>query len=417
VRLTVFAALMAVMMAQTGPAGAVSMRGGVSGSYYNHDDDISAQDRSVTRFKVRLDVSDFMAYDSAFHLRTITRSVSGHDYNDNLPSQRIDQAEFEMSGLMGFMDLHLGRMFVADLPGARVDGADLEFHLGQSFGFGLMGGQTPDPFSDQINSSYSTYGAYLFNRSQTSRFSLGYVATSKGAEDSTYLSGMYYSVSSSAFSWMADVRMDEEKKKSQWQLTEAMVNMTYRPNRRFKVNASYNEYRGIRLFESMKYDADYSLQRTMRVSGDIYILQNSLVYLRIDGRSRDIDSGTATLFTGGYRQDNMMGFMFLDFSYDSINYFKTNSSRMNFRVGADLNWDLQADFEITSISTTQEGQRNSMTQLVYGATLDWRFEGFFVSAQFQMSDEKFLDVASVYTNKASDHFAATSYYLSVGYNF
>jgi hypothetical protein len=399
------------------PAGAVAMRGGLSGSYYNYDDDVAAQDLSVTRFKLRLDVSDFMAYDSAFHLRTITRSVSGHDYNEKLPGQRIDQAEFEMKGLLGFADLHLGRMSVIDLPATRVDGVNMDFHLGQTFGLGLFGGQAPDPLTDQINGSYTTYGGYLFNRSQTGRLSLGYVTTAKGSADSTYVSGMYYSSSSSAFNWLADLRFDQDIKKSQWRLTEGMLSATYRPNRQVRINAAYNEYRAIRLFQSMQYDANYDLQRTLRLSADVYILTKSMLYLRLDGRSRDIDSGSASLVTGGFRRDNMFDFLFFDASYSSINYFKVSSTRANLRLGGDFKHDFQAEVEVTSINGAKDGQVNGMSQLVYGATVDWRIEGFFVSAMIQISNEKFLDVNAVYLNKAADHFASTSYYLSAGYNF
>ena len=415
-RLTGLIATLAAVLAAAAPAGAATMRGGLSGSYYNYDDDVSAQDLSVSRFKLRLDVADFMAYGAAFHLRTITRSVSGHDYNEKLPGQRIDQAEFEMRGLLGFADLHLGRINVMDMPATRVDGVNVDFHLGQTFGPGFFAGQAPDPFTDQV-SSYSAMGGYLFNRGQTSRFSLGYAATSKGSPDSTYISAMYYSASSSTFNWMADLRMDEEKKKSQWQITSAMVNATYRPNKKLRLNGAYNEYRAIRLFESMKYDANYDMQRTMRLSADVFIFSSSMLYARIDGRSRDIDSGSASLVTAGLRVDDMFDLLYFDGSYSSIDYFKVKSSRTNLRLGADWRRDLQVELDVTSISGTKEGQSNGMTQLVYGVTADWRMESFFVSAMFQISNEKFLDVDAVYTNKAADHFSSTSYYLTVGYNF
>ncbi|MDH5478751.1 MAG: hypothetical protein OEY50_10505 [Nitrospinota bacterium] len=417
-RLTLLAAITAALLALwPAPANAVSVSGRISGSYYNHDDDISEQDRSISRIKLRLDVDDFMPYDSSFHLRTITRSVSGHDYNSNLPGQRIEQAEFEMNGLGGFMDLHLGRMNIEDIFSTRVDGANVDFHLGKTFGFGLFGGQTPDPFSDQINSSYSTYGGYLFNRGLGSRFSLGYVATAKGGEDSTYISGMYYSLSSASFNWMVDFRMDEDKANSEWRVTESMLNMTYRPSKRTKVNLNYTEYRSIQLFESMDYDASYDMQRSTRLSGDIYILKSTLLYARFDGRMRDIDNGTATLVTAGVRQDDMFGFMRMDFSYNGISYFTTSSSRINFMVGADLIRDLSGEIEITSIDTTQEGQSNSMSQFVFGASLDWWWKNFFVSAMLQYSNEKYLDVDAIYTNKASDHFSTVVYYLNLGYKF
>ncbi|MDH5508938.1 MAG: hypothetical protein OEZ32_01140 [Nitrospinota bacterium] len=399
------------------PASAVNLSGRLAGSYYNHDDDVSEQDRSVSRFKLRLDITDFMAYDSAFHLKTITRSVSGHDYNGNLPSQRIDRAEFELKGLGGFMDLHLGRMNIQDLFSTRVDGASVDFHLGKTFGLGVFGGQTPDPFSDQISSSYSTYGAYLFNRGQATRFSLGYVATAKGGEDSTYISGMYYSLSSRAFNWMADFRMDEDKVRSEWRITEAMVNLTYRPSRRAKVNLTYSEYRSIQLFESMDYSASYDMQRATRVSGDLFFLHSSMLYARFDARMRDFDSSTAAMFIGGFRQDDMFGLLNLDISYSGINYFTTTSDRINIVLGADFLRDLSGEIEITSINSKQEGQNNAMTQFVYGATVDWRWNNLFVSALLQFSNEKFLDVDAVYQNKASDHFATTSYYLNMGYNF
>ena len=408
------AALLTVWVSQ---AGAVTITGRLSGSYYNHDDDVTEQDRSISRFKLRMDVTDFLPYDAAFHLKTITRSVSGHDYNSDLPSQRIEKAEFELNGLGGFMDIHLGRMNIQDLFSTRVDGASADFHLGKDFGFGVFGGQAPDPFSDEISSSHSTYGAYLFNRGTATRYSLGYVATARGAEDSTYVSGIYHSFSSKMFNWMADFRVDEDKDKSEWRLTEAMVNLTYRPSRRAKINFSYSEYRSIQLFESMDYDASYDMQRSTRLSGNMYIFHSSMVYARFDGRMRDLDNATASMLMAGFRQDGMLGVAFLDLSYSSINYFAVSSDRINFQLGAEFLRDLTGEIEITSINNTQEGVSGGMSQFVFSATLDWRWTNLFVSGNIQFSNEKFLDVDAVYTNKAADHFSTVSYYLNAGYNF
>ncbi|MDH5638877.1 MAG: hypothetical protein OEZ04_10320, partial [Nitrospinota bacterium] len=205
--------------------------------------------------------------------------------------------------------------------------------------------------------------------------------------------------------------------KSEWRITETMVNLNYRPNRRGKVNLTYSEYRSIQLFESMDYDASYDMQRATRVSGNLFFLHSSMLYARLDARMRDFDSGTAAMFIGGFRQDDMLGMLNLDISFSSISYFKTTSDRINFILGADFLRDLSGEIEITSINSTQEGENNAMSQFVFGATVDWRWKDLFVSGMLQFSNEKFLDVDAVYLNKASDHFATTSYYLNMGYKF
>jgi len=414
-RLTVFAAFLAVVMAAA-PASAVKMRGGLAGSFYNHDDDISAHDRNVSRFKIRLDVEDFMAYDSEFHLRVYSRSTSGSDYNDKIPSQRIDRAEFSMSRVGGFMDLSLGRINVTDMFSTRVDGANAEFRLGSSFGLGAFAGMTPDPFSDQFSGSYSTFGAYLFNRTDYSRFSLGYVSTAKGGPDSSYLNGMYFS-SSKYWNWIANLRMDENKDEGKWEITEALVNGIYRPSRKFKVSFSLDEYRAIRLYDTMDYDVNYEKQRSFRVNANLFILSHSLLYVRADARHRDIDSATASLSSVGFNQSELFNILFFDTSFSSINYFNTESTRFNFRTGAEFKPYWRAEFELMSITTLQVGQSNEMSQFVYGFTVDFNYEQFYASAMMQMSNESFLDVDAVYLNKASDTFAATTYHLTVGYYF
>lgn len=415
------AALMtlAALIAAPAPAHAAKVRGMVSGSVYNHDDDVSAQDFTVTRFNVRLSADEIAGEGTYLTLRATTRSA-GSDYNRDIPGSRVETLVAGANGIWSFLDVAVGRQWLRDIPTARVDGAAVTARLGDYSGVGLFGGQAPDPYNDTVSGDYTTFGGYAFYRAPEAGVSGGYVATLfKGNEDLSFISGAGYLAPSTDLRLYATARSDHNVASGQWETTNLSVSLNYRAGQVARLGAAYNQYRAVRRYESMDYSLNYDLQTTMRFSGDFNVTPDLSVYGRFDARTRETDSKSATLYVAGVRQKQIMDWLYYDISYRGVNYFTSTSSQYAAAVGADLdNPDLTAELSASLLNNEQDGAANSLRQMVYGGSVDWRItDQLYTSGKIEVSNEQYLDVDSIYTAKATDTYNAMTFFLYAGYNF
>lgn len=413
------AAALAAMALLADGAHAAEINGGLSGSFYNHDDDVSAHDYSITRMRLRLNASEFAGDNVFARFSGSFRSAGANDYNDEIPDSRIDEAKVEVRKAWDLFDVELGRHFVRDLPAARVDGGTLRMYLGDGLGVGVFGGQAPDPYTDKVSGDYMSYGGYVFSNTPTSGLSLGYVYDSyKGAEDVSYIYGSMYMAPSKTLRLFGTIRTDHNVADSSYEITNLMVTASYRPSRSARFSVSYNQYRAIRLYESMDYNLNHDMQQSVRVAGEFKMTRTTTLYGNFDARSRESDSKSATLFTVGAKQEDMFRWFFMDVSYSQVNYFTSSVMRAKGSLGADLGENMVADLSVAYMKNDQDDASNSLTQLIYSGSLDWYFTPqLYVSGKVEMSDESYLDIDSVYLLKNKDTYSSLTYFLYVGYNF
>ena len=420
-RLAPAIALIATLLAVAMPpaASAVKVSGGLSGSVYNRDDDISSQDYTISRMRLKLDAEELGNEKTSFHFTGATRSTGANDFNSQIPDSRIDTATLGIQGAFSFLDATVGRQYIQQIPTARVDGVNIRVHMGKNFGIGAFGGQEPDPYDDTVNSDYITYGGYAFMNTLNTGANLGYVVTQfKGSEDTSYVYGSGYLAASKALRTFATARSDHNVTKGGFELTNLLVGASYRPNRRARFSVSYNQYRAITLFGSMDYSLNHELQKTARIAGDIRIARTIRIYGRADARNRESDNKSASLYLLGIKQSDVFRWFFYDVSLRSINYFTSKSIQARSALGAQAGDDLTAEISAMYIKNAQDDASNDLVQWVYSAELDWYPDrSFYVSGKVEMSNESYVDVDSVYVAKASDKYSSMTYFLYVSYRF
>lgn len=413
------AAVFAALASLAGGAYAAEISGGLSGSIYNRDDDVSTQDYSITRMRLRLNASEFAGDNVFAKFSGSFRSAGSNDYNDEIPDSRIDEAKVEVRKAWDLFDMELGRHFIRDLPAARVDGGSLRMYVGENLGVGVFGGQAPDPYTDKVSGDYMSYGGYIFSNTPSSGLSLGYVYDSyKGAEDASYIYGSMFMAPSKTLRIFGIIRTDHNVADSTYEITNLMVTASYRPSRSARLSVSYNQYRAIRLYESMDYSLNYDMQQSVRVTGEFKLTRTTTLYGNFDARTRETDNKSATLFTVGAKQEDMFRWFFMDVSYSQVDYFTSSVMRAKGSIGADLGESLVAELSVAYMKNDQDDAANSLTQLIYAGSLEWYFTPqIYVSGRVEMSDESYLDIDSVYLEKNKDTFSALTYFLYVGYNF
>ncbi|VAX20047.1 hypothetical protein MNBD_NITROSPINAE02-1392 [hydrothermal vent metagenome] len=395
------------------------MHGAITGSYYNHDDDIDSYNFTFTRLRLKLDVNDFMGENVSLRLRGSTRSVGGNDYNSTIPNNRIDTVKLTINKIFSIIDVQIGRQTMRDIPGARVDGAQLRVNLGKNFGVGTFGGAAPDPYDDSFNRAYSTTGVYGFYRSLLNGLSFGYVTSRfNNAEDLSYFGGSGYATASPELRFYGALRMDHNVDEDSYDLTNLFLSANFRPNRKAKFNFSYNEYRAVKRYQSMEYDLNFELQKTMRLSADFRVTNSARIYGRVDSRTRESDGASAMLLLLGIKQTELFDRFFYHISVRSINYFTADIMQFQTALGVETDDNLTAEVSAIYITNKQQDTPIEMNQWVMGASVDWVSESrLFVSGKIEWSNESYVDVESVYVAKEADEFGSMTYFLMMGYYF
>jgi hypothetical protein len=413
------AALVAYLSVFQTDAYAADIRGNMAGSIYNRDDDYSTHDYSITRFKLKLDASDFAGEDTSFHFKGSTRSVGAADYNSAIPDQRIDKAYIQFNNLFSIVDTGLGRQLIKEIPSARVDGANLKINMGDGFGVGVFGGQSPDPYTDEFSGDYTTYGGYGFFKTPVAGASVGFVSNMyKGSEDVSFVSGSGYFTPSSVSRLYASGRSDHNIETGQYELTNLLVSLNYRPSRAARFTIAYNEYRAVKLYESMDYDINHDLQKTIRLSTNLRATSTTTIYGRFDTRTRESDNKSASLYMVGLRQTDILNWFFLDLSYRGINYFTSEITQFYTAVGADIDGSLRIEFSVTYMQNDQDAALNRLEQWIYTGSADWYItRQLYMSGRIEMSEEAYLDVESVYLEKQKNEFSSLTYFFYAGYRF
>lgn len=391
------------------------MHGRISETLFLQNDDTSNQTYTFTRTRLYLkntevrDKTDFY-FDGQY------RTSGGKDYYSNTPNLRMDMAKLEFREVMGNKTLKLGRQYVDNIPGARVDGFLIGQPLGETFSGGAFAGFAPDPFSDSFTTAYTTFGAYLYMTERYAGGTLGLVSTqNKGATEQSYFYGSGHVTPDDALNFYGSLRLDaNDAKGSPTGLTNLLLSMDYRYGWTARLNASFNQYRAAWVSNGLSYGLNYGENRTIRLSGD-YTLGSraSKIIGNLDYHTRGSDGKTGYTAGVGYRNTGF-GIYHADASFRALNYFTAVGWQANAGGGVSLSDDLTADLGVSYLSTKQDYMTGDNTQMVLNASANWVFnKDLFITGALEYSNQQIPTLDPKYP----DAYKTTSLFLNVDYRY
>lgn len=400
----------------------MDVTGRASESLFLQNDDASSQNYNFIRTKLKLDATDVSGVDNSLHFDGSYLSQGQYSYNGQIPTNRVDALNLRMDKLFLNTDVVLGRQMIDGLVGAKVDGALLEIHTGESSGLGLFGGTLPDPYTDAFASSYPTYGAYGFYRERTTGAALGYATSMyNGKEDQAYVFGSAYYSPSDAFNVNTTARLDNNQNGgSGFNVTNLLLSANYHWGWLAYMNLTYNQYRAVWYQQSMSmtYGLNLEMQQSVRVYGDYSVTKSAKIYADFDFRQRDSDSKSASLYVLGFKDNDLMGYLYYNAAYRNINYFTALSSQIYLLGGVQMSERASGELSAAYGTNSQNGAGNDMTQMIYSAAANWiATKALMFNLMVEMSDQKFISVDSIYLAKYKDEYVSTSVYANLSYRF
>ncbi|MDH5542112.1 MAG: hypothetical protein OEY64_04015 [Nitrospinota bacterium] len=416
-KIFVIAAIL-LSLVQAWPAHA-KVTGNLSASFFELKDDSSAYKYNYWDTRVKLTASEFMGENKFINLDARTRGTGESDLNENIPETRIRDANLEIQKGFWNTDLVLGRHYVADVPGAGIDGVSLKHYTGELSGFGMFGGTQPDPHIDRLSSEFVTYGLFGFKREKKYGISGGYASSIyNGKEDSSFMFTNYDWRINDKLNVYASGRGDHNVLDGGFDLTHLLATVGYRIGRVARLGFTYYQYRAVQLYESMDYDINRELQKSYRVNGTLNISRGTNLYARYDHRTRESDNKSAEMYTLGLRKSGLFRYLFFDFSYNDINYFTSQSNTYRTSLGADISTNISAEVNATVMENSQDKASNKLRQTMYGGSLNWyKGKSFYGSVSYEISEEKYLDVDSVFIAQADNEWRSSSVFALIGYRF
>lgn len=279
---------------------------------YYADDSSSAYDFNILTTRLRLDgrkLND--AGTLFFHFDGRERSnLGGRDYS-SIKSERIDTLNLEYTG-MGKFYLSAGRLWPKELPVERVDGVNVVYQA-SNLGYGLFGGMKPDPYTEEFNPDYTSAGGYLFYRKESTFANLAFMHNGyKGKSDRDYLYGQ------GSYSPLKEVHLygsltaDLSQSTNNWDLTNAIIEASYRSDFTRGVTVGYNRFRSFRYYRSQEVQQAENRQEAYYIRGDYRFLGRYTLYGKYERQTQDyqaftVESRNSDIYQAGLRNDNLMG--------------------------------------------------------------------------------------------------------------
>ncbi|MBI3580827.1 MAG: hypothetical protein HY098_01910 [Nitrospinae bacterium] len=400
----------------------MDVAGRVSESVFYQTDDATNQNYNFFNTRLKLDATDVNGVDNSFHFDGSNLGQGEKTYNVQVPANRVDALNLRLERLFFNTDVVLGRQLIDGLVGAKVDGALLEHHFGESSGYGVFGGTLPDPYTDAFASSYPAYGAYGFYKDREIGVTAGYTTSMyNGKEDQAYIFGSAYYSPNDSLNLNGSGRFDHNLQGGNgYYVTNLLVSANYHWGWLAYLNLTYDQYRAVWYQESMTmlYGLNLDLQQTMRVYGDYSLSKTAKIYADYDYRQRESDGGVAFLSTVGFKDSDLFGYLYYNAAYRNIDYFTALSTQMFLAVGAQANERVSGELSATYSANSQNSATNGMTQMIYSASANWlASKKLAFNCVVEASDQKFLSVDSVYLAKYKDEYLTTSVYANLSYRF
>ncbi len=422
-----FLLLAAWFLATPFPANGITANGRLGASFYSYSDDVSIRDYTVSRYRLKLDVKDIYGDRVFISFKGSARNAIKADINNGIPRYRVTRAKVIYRKAYSMFDLILGRDYIGEMAGARVDGLHIKTYLQKNAGIGVFGGFQPNPHDDSFNSDYTTYGAYGFLREPGYGGSLGYARSNLKSrknnkignrEDFSYFFGSGYYLPARELSIYTSARTDRDIENGSYKFTNFLVSVNFRLSRIARMGISFNQYRAIKLLESMDYSLNYELQNSYRFTHVFNVTKTFRISGKIESRKRSSDNASASLYDIGIRQSEIFKWLFVEITYRYINYFTSNVVHYHAATGVEMSDDMTFEVAGTYSQDDRSNNFSSLRQWIYSASIDWYVtRTFYVSGRYEASSEKYLDVESVYLKKATDGYKSSSFYLQGNYKF
>lgn len=277
--------------------------------YSKYSNSLYTQHLLTTR--LRLDVSKLNGSgDMSFHFDGRDRASLGSDaYGGSGKEARIDALNFEYSP--GRIYLAAGRLWPKEIPLERIDGVNMAYQS-SGIGAGAFAGAHPDPYTETFGTERGAAGAYAFIRKDKGSADLAFTHLSyKGGTDRQYMFGQasYSLPHQLLFYGTATADIDQITNKPG--LTSGIMELTYRPDFAKSITAGYNQFRSVRLYESMDSFMD-SRQTTYYLSGNYRYKERHSLYGRVERQTSVFPStllqpAKSTGFRAGLSVEDLFG--------------------------------------------------------------------------------------------------------------
>lgn len=269
--------------------------------------------------------------------------------------------------------LSVGRLYPKELYLERVDGLNLVIQRKNS-GYGFFGGLKPDPNTEAFNTSYTAGGAYAFFRNDKLNSAIALVHNGyKGGTDRQYVYGQASYNPNEKVSVYSTVTADlDQKKKKKPKLTNAIAELTYRPDFKKSFTIGYSQFRAYKLYKSMP-DVEDNRQQSFYAGTSYRFFEKYTAYARAEYQTMYYPSIEKKFSKGksarvGLNGDNLLNTgVSVDLSASITDSF--GSKHNVFAVEASrLNWEKLQTVLNVSYLQNQYGFVNSENIWTYGAS-------------------------------------------------
>ncbi len=293
--------------------------GVVSVEDYYSSDSSSAYNFNFLTTRLRFDAAKLNeAGTLSFHFDGRERNNLGtKDYNKTyIKNERIDTLNFEYLMSERFY-ISAGRMWPRELATERVDGLNLVYQSANS-GIGVFGGMKPDPYTEEFNSDYTSAGGYVYYRSDNTLANLAFAHNGyKGGTDRQYIYGQTSYSMSREFRFYGSVTADMNQSTGNTDLTNAIFELSYRPDFGKGFTLGYNQFRAVKYYKSMNYDIVNTQQESYYIRGDYRFFNKYTLYGKYELQSLNYPAyetqlKNSNLYQFGLRADNLIGDMNMD---------------------------------------------------------------------------------------------------------
>ena len=278
--------------------------------YYSNDSS-SSYDFHLLTTRLRLDAEKLNKKGNiTVHFEGRMRNNLGSkDYSKNISSERIDALNIEYTGI-GNVYIAAGRLWPKELYAEIVDGINIVRQFKDN-GFGFFAGTKPDPYDQGFDSNFTAAGAYYFYHKPALSANLalnhnGY----KGKTDRQYLYGQASYFPSNKIRLFSTLTADIDQTSKDLDFTNAIVELSYRPDYRKGLTVGYNLFRAIQLYQSMAFEIDTGRQQSYYVQGDYRLSDKYALYGRYNLQTLNYNSlekklRSSTTYQIGLRNDNL----------------------------------------------------------------------------------------------------------------
>jgi hypothetical protein len=338
--------LIFVLLIYVHPAMAMENHGLISLEDFYSTDSSTSQYRDILTTRFRLDTTKIDDSDFSTHIDgRLRESLGAHDYFTKSQHLRFDVLNVAYESNPYY--IAAGRLWPKELPLEHVDGVNFLYRK-TNLGFGFFGGAKADPYTDAFDTRYTTTGAYvLYNRDNMLTSSFALVNDMfQGSEDRSYAYGQVSFIPIKEIFFFGTATADYHHDTKKIDLTNAIVELSYRPDFTKNISIGYNQFRAVKFSKSMHFVVDNSIQRSYHISGSYRFLESYNLYARVERQSLNyaLTGGqlkSAYFYLLGLSRDNLFntnininGSVTLSDSYGASRHtvYNLEASRMNWDV-------------------------------------------------------------------------------------